>query len=394
MPKCNNPKKTWKYSNEFKVKAVLLSLIDGVRVKEVAATLDIHPFMLSRWRKEYRDGKIVADKRKKLTGVVSKHEKELSKVKRLEAENRKLKQEVDLPKKVATVSCGGTSARYRFIQRFGQELGIRKTCEWLGVSRSGYYDWVKRPLSGRKCEDEDLKTQIQQIFDESAGRYGSPRIWKALQNQGYEVSRKRVARLMQEMGLIGRVTRVTRRAPGVKRFLASGDNLRSDGAVPSSMNQVWVADVTYLKVKGQWHYLSAIMDLHSRRVVGWSLDTKRTTELTRRTLANAVRKRGAPPGLMLHTDRGVEYRGSEYQKDLKRYGIQHSLSRPGKCTDNAHMESFFHSLKAELIRGTIFHKASDLKYALARYINDFYNRKRLHSALDYQSPMEYERIAA
>ena len=253
---------------------------------------------------------------------------------------------------------------------------------------------MKRPPSSRECLDAELKVQIREVSEASAGRYGSPRIWKALQNEGYQVSRKRVARLMQEIGLIGRVTRVTRRAPGVKRFLASGENLRSDGAVPSSKNQVWVADVTYLKVKGQWQYLSVVMDLHSRRVVGWSVDTKRTTEVTRRTLANAVRKRGPQPGLMLHTDRGVEYRGSEYQKDLKRYGIQHSLSRPGKCTDNAHMESFFHTLKAELIRGTNFQTLSDLKYALARYINDFYNRKRLHSALDYQSPMEYERIAA
>ena len=239
-----------------------------------------------------------------------------------------------------------------------------------------------------------MKLEIQRVSDESAGRYGSPRVWKALQNEGYEVSRKRVARLMQEMGLIGRVTRVTRRAPGMKRFLASGENLRSDGAVPSSKNQVWVADITYLKVKGQWQYLSVIMDLHSRRVVGWSLDIKRTTEVTRRTLATAVRKRAPQPGLMLHTDRGVEYRGAEYQKDLRRHGIRHSLSRPGKCTDNAHMESFFHSLKGELIRGSTFQTADELKYALARYINDFYNRRRLHSALDYQSPIEYERIAA
>ena len=199
---------------------------------------------------------------------------------------------------------------------------------------------------------------------------------------------------MQEMGLIARVTQVTYRAPGLRRFLASGENLRSDGAVPDKKNQVWVADVTYLKVKNQWHYLSVIMDLYSRRVVGWSLDSKRTTEVTRRTLTNAIRKRGATKGLMLHTDRGVEYRGSEYQRALRKLGIVHSLSRPGKCTDNAHMESFFHSMKAELIRNTTFDSAEDLKYALARYINNYYNRKRLHSGIGYCSPMEYERIAA
>ncbi|MCT7360249.1 IS3 family transposase, partial [Thalassolituus pacificus] len=166
------------------------------------------------------------------------------------------------------------------------------------------------------------------------------------------------------------------------------------GAVPHCKDKVWVADVTYLKVKKQWHYLSVIMDLYSRRIIGWSLDSKRTIEVTRRTLMAAIRKRRPSEGLMLHTDRGVEYRGSGYQKELHRQGIKHSLSRPGKCTDNAHMESFFHSMKAELIRNTTFHSAEELKYALARYINDYYNRKRLHSGIGYCSPMEYEQIAA
>lgn len=239
-----------------------------------------------------------------------------------------------------------------------------------------------------------MSSAIKKISAQAEGRYGSPRIWEVLKNQGYSISRKRVARLMRDMGLIARVTQVTYRAPGMRRFLASGENLRPDGAVPPKKNQIWVADVTYLKVKQQWHYLSAIMDLHSRRIVGWSLDIKRTAEVTRRTLESAIRKRAIKNGLMIHTDRGVEYRGSEYQQCLKRHGILHSLSRPGKCTDNAHMESFFHSLKAELIRGVLFQSTADLKYALARYINDFYNRKRLHSGIGYCSPIEYERMAA
>ena len=262
------------------------------------------------------------------------------------------------------------------------------------MSRSGYYDWRKRVDSSRASENVALKIEIQKVYDSAEGRYGSPRVWKTLQHQGIAVSRKRVARLMQEMGLIARVTRVTYRAPGMRRFLSSGENLRSDGAVPSAKNKVWVADLTYLNVKNKWHYLSVVMDLHSRRIVGWSLDTKRTTEVTKRTLATAIKKRKPEKGLMLHTDRGVEYRGAEYQKDLKRHSILHSLSRPGKCTDNAHMESFFHTLKAELIRGTHFQSGEELKYALARYINDFYNRKRLHSGIGYCSPMEYERLAA
>lgn len=156
------------------------------------------------------------------------------------------------------------------------------------MSRSGYYDWLTREPSARSRSDKELKTLIQVISDDSEGRYGSPRIWKQLQNQGHQVSRKRVARLMREMGLIARVNLVTHRVPGMKRFLASGSNLRADGAVPEKKDQVWVADVTYLKVNKQWHYLSTIMDLYSRRIIGWSLDTKRTTAVTKRTLATAI----------------------------------------------------------------------------------------------------------
>jgi putative transposase len=295
---------------------------------------------------------------------------------------------------VATVSCGVTSVRYRFIKKFGIELGIKNLCVWHGVSRSGYYDWLKREPLSRAKEDKILKVEIQEIYDKVAERYGIPEIWKVLKKQRVTVSRKRVARLMQELGLIARVTRVTYRAPGMRRFLASGDNLRSDGAVPDKKDKVWVADVTYLKVKNQWHYLSAVMDMHSRRVIGWSLDNKRTADVTKRTLATAIRKRKPSKGLMLHTDRGVEYRGAEYQKELRRYGILHSLSRPRKCTDNAHMESFFHTLKGKLIRGTSFQSGDELKYALARYINDFYKRKRLHLGIGYYSPIEYEWMAA
>lgn len=262
------------------------------------------------------------------------------------------------------------------------------------MSRSGYYGWRDRQPSDRAIEDDDLVKRIRAIFESNEGRYGSPRVFRVLKKQGFSVGQKRVARLMRENGMVARVVKVTRRAPGSKRFLASGENLRPDGAVPATVNCVWVADVTYLKVKQRWHYLSVVMDLYSRAIVGWSLDESRTTSTTKRTLLGALSKRCPKPGLMIHTDRGVEYRGSDYQAVLKRNGITHSLSRPGQCTDNAHMESFFHSLKAELIRGRVFRDATDLRYALAGYINTYYNRIRLHSGIGYQSPMEYEGLAA
>ncbi len=188
--------------------------------------------------------------------------------------------------------------------------------------------------------------------------------------------------------------RVTTRSAFYKRFLTTGKNLRPDGEVPLAKDKVWVADVTYLKVKGVWRYLSVIMDLYSRRIISWSLDKSRTMEVTKRTLQNAIKKRKPSGNLMLHTDRGVEYRGHVYQKVLKRHGITHSLSRAGKCTDNAHMESFFHSMKVEVIRGNRFKNDKELRGTLGSYINKYYNVSRMHSGINYCSPVEYEALAA
>lgn len=199
---------------------------------------------------------------------------------------------------------------------------------------------------------------------------------------------------MREAALKGRVVRVTRRQPGLKRFNAKGENLLRKMSKPTAINQVWVADVTYLKVDGRWQYLATVMDLYSRRIIGWSLSTTRTTELTRAAMAYSLKKRDCSKGVLLHTDRGIEYTGGEFQKMLTENEFKHSLNRPGHCTDNAFMESFFHSLKAELIRGITYNSAVELRRSLSTYINNFYNTIRLHSGLDYKSPIEYEQRAA
>lgn len=267
-------------------------------------------------------------------------------------------------------------------------------CEFLGVSRSGYYDWRKRKLPERTKTDSQLKPIIQSIYNDGKGTYGSPRVFRALKKQGYAIGRKRVERLMREMKLVGRVVKVTRRAPGSKRFLASGENIRLGAERPTAVDQVWVADITYLKVNKRWMYLSVIMDLYSRRIIAWTLDKRRTAEVTKRTLEYALKKRRPPSGLIFHSDRGVEYRGDVFQKALSLRNIRHSLNRAGHCTDNAHMESFFHSMKAELIRGIRYVSESQLRYDLMKYINQFYNKKRLHSGIEYHSPIEYEQLAA
>lgn len=267
---------------------------------------------------------------------------------------------------------------------------MTRLCRWVGVSTSGFYAWEKRDASARDKDDRQLLQKITRIFLHSQGRYGSPRVHQALQSQGIHVGRKRVERLMRQAGLKGRVVRVTRRQPGLKRFKAKGNNLLRKLDAPTAINQVWVGDVTYLKLNGQWMYLATVMDYHSRRILGWSLSSTRTTALTCAAMKYALKKRQPMSGIIFHTDRGIEYMGSEFQRLLKSKGFRHSVNRPGQCTDNARMESFYHSLKAELIRGTLFRSVKTLRKALSKYINQFYNATRLHSGLEYLSPIKYE----
>jgi len=238
-----------------------------------------------------------------------------------------------------------------------------------------------------------LLTHIAAIHRHSHQTYGSPRVWAALRRQGERCGENRVARLMRGAGLTGRVVRVTRRAPGVHRFFEATDNLRLAAAKPITVNQQWVGDVTYLKVNATPCFLAVIMDVYSRKVVGWALGRDRTVNLTARAMQRAVRNRRAAPGLIFHSDRGIEYGAYRYRDLLARQGIQPSMNRPRCCQDNAHIESFFHSLKAEWIRGRPFTSFEALHSALQGYIR-FYNRHRLHSAIDYCTPEEYERRGA
>ena len=191
--------------------------------------------------------------------------------------------------------------------------------------------------------------------------YGIRRITKGLKRLGRCINHKRVARLMREVGMKGRVVKVTRRMPGFRRFMGQGENLRLKRPDAKKLNDTWVADVTYLKVQGKWLYLAVIMDIHSRRILGWSLSKTRTAQLTMRVLRQASQDRKPK---IFHTDRGIEYTGHRFQEQLKKLGLKSSLNRAGHCTDNAHMESFFHSMKAELIRGRRFQKEKDLRMAL------------------------------
>ena len=267
-------------------------------------------------------------------------------------------------------------------------------CTTYSVSRSGYYAWRSRADSPRSIENKALVKQIQRIHDKSHGIYGSPRITAVLRHQGYAYSENRIARLMQENGIVGRIHNVDWCNTKLQKFYTKTINKSMITAEPTKINQVWVGDVTYIRHQKRWWYLAVVMDVYSRKVVGWALGQKRTVDLTLKALRNAIYRRQPKSGLIFHSDRGVEYASYRYQDVLDKYGIHASMNRPGHCTDNAHMESFFHSLKGEWIRGHKYTTVKSLRQAIKDYIVCFYNRIRLHSSLDYQSPEEFERLVA
>ena len=267
-------------------------------------------------------------------------------------------------------------------------------CRRYKVSRSGFYAWLARDGSQRRRNDEELGVRIERIHRDSGARYGSPRVHQVLKREGIRCSNKRVARLMRERGLRARVSRLYRKGSGmVRRFFAKTGNLRLDGPLPTRADQIWVGDLTYLRLGKRWRYLATVMDLFSRRIVGWTLARNRTTEVTLRALKRAIAARSPQPGLLFHTDRGIEYSAYNFQDFLKAKGIVPSMNRPRHCQDNAHMESFFHSLKAELTHQRSYASDAELNASVAGYINRFYNDKRIHSSLGYHSPVEFECLA-
>jgi putative transposase len=266
-------------------------------------------------------------------------------------------------------------------------------CRRYKVSRSGFYAALARAGSQRRRNDEELGARIERIYWASAGRYGSPRVHKMLRRDGIRCSNKRVARLMRERGLRARVTRLYRKGSGmVRRFFAKTGNLRLEQPGPTRMDQIWVGDLTYVRLGKRWRYLATVMDLFSRKIVGWTLARNRTIDVTLRALKRAIAARNPMPGLLFHSDRGIEYSAYGYQDFLKANGITPSMNRPRHCQDNAHMESFFHSLKAELTHQRSYASDAELNASMAGYIDRFYNQKRIHSSLGYHSPVEYERL--
>jgi putative transposase len=264
-------------------------------------------------------------------------------------------------------------------------------CKVLQVSRSGYYAWSKRPPSPRTLENEQLSEEIQQIHQDSRKTYGSPRIHMALMAKGWEVSRQRVVRLMEKLGITAQTKRKFKATTDSGHDLPIASNVLDRNFVTSEPDQTWVADITYIWTTEGWLYLAVILDLFSRRIVGWSMAEYMRSDLVLSALDAALGHRiPSASGLLFHSDRGSQYASDTYQSALSNAGITCSMSRRANCWDNAVAESFFGTLKTELIHRTTFSTRTIAKTTIAEWIEVFYNRQRIHSTLGYVSPVQFE----
>ena len=285
--------------------------------------------------------------------------------------------------------------RFRFIQDYRDVYPVRLMCAVLEVSPAGYYAWRGRPVSARASANTTLLATIRQVHQDSGRRYGSPRVHASLRVQGRGVSRGRVERLMRRHGIRAIMAPPRRvRTTDSQHSLPIAPNLIERNFVAAAPNQVWLADITYIPTGEGWLYLAAVMDLFSRKIVGWAMRDHLRTELASSALAMAIRRQRPVAGLIHHSDRGVQYASYDYRAALSAARITASMSRKADCFDNAPMESFFHTLKTEHVHHRQYRNRAEAARDIFAFIEGFYNRTRLHSAIGYITPVQKELRAA
>ena len=280
--------------------------------------------------------------------------------------------------------------RYRAIQQHDRRYPIRLMCRTLAVSAAGYYAWRTRPESLRSIQARALRLAIRVVHQESRETYGSPRIWKALIKEGHRVGEHRVARLMRQDDIRAKTVKQWRATTQSQHRLPVAANTLDRQFTVAAPNRVWAGDITYVWTLEGWLYLAVLLDLYSRRVVGWAMGQRLTVELAEQALTMALANRAPTAGLLHHSDRGSQYAAMSYQRVLNGYGLIPSMSRKGNCWDNACVESFFGTLKRELVYHRRYATRAEATQDIFEYIEVFYNRQRCHSTLGYHSPAEYE----
>ena len=282
---------------------------------------------------------------------------------------------------------------FQFIEENRQQHKPVRLCRLFGVSKSGYYAWRNRPESNHRQYDTILKALIKELHQGYRRAYGAARLHQELRKRGYPCSRRRINRLMHEMKIKASTTGLYSWRPGLHEFYSSAGNQLSKLAKPSIPGEQWAGDFTYIKTRQGWFYHAVVLDLYSRKVVGWAFSRQRNTELTKSALRMALHRHPPKPGCLFHSDQGIEYAAHGYRDMVEQAGMVRSMSRKGNPLDNATMESFFHTMKAELIHHKLFENDIEAVAHIVEF-TEFYNRERLHSGIGYQSPMNYEKLCA
>lgn len=279
--------------------------------------------------------------------------------------------------------------KYAWVEKQRGHYPLDAMCNALSISASGFFSWRRGGQGAKRLTDTQLLTLIKALHAEIKGAYGWPRIWQELKARGIPAGKERIRKLMQAHGIRGRHKRRYKATTDSKHAFPVAPNLLNRQFRPDRPDQAWVTDITYVPTQEGWLYLAAVMDLHTRMIVGWSMDSRMTRDLVINALRMAWFRRKPKAGLLHHSDRGSQYASYDYQAVLKEYGMTVSMSRKGNCWDNAAMESFFNSLKNERVHHQRYGTREEAKRDIFDYIEGFYNRRRRHSTLGYVSPAEY-----
>lgn len=280
--------------------------------------------------------------------------------------------------------------KYQFVAAYQAEHRLTRLCQTLGVSRSGYYAWRRRPASPRTRANARLVGQMQQLHRQTKERYGAVKLWRALLASGVACGRHRVARLRRQYGLLARRVRRFRVVIEHHQFAPPAPNRLQQVFVAPAPNRIWAGDLTAIATRAGWVYLAVILDLYSRRVIGWAMSPRPDQHVALTALQMAMTHRRPRPGLIHHTDQGATYTSVAYQRQLVQTGLVASMSRKGNCYDNAVVESFFSTLKNELVHERDYHTREEAQAEVFEFIEVFYNRQRLHQTLGYVSPVQFE----
>ncbi|MCF6321895.1 MAG: IS3 family transposase [Rhizobiaceae bacterium] len=375
---------TKQHTIEFKQEAVRVALTSGLTRKQVAADFKIGFSTLARW--------IQLERRISPEPIIqSDLEKEVASLRK---ENRLLREERDVFKKSHHIFCGAKAMRFKFIEDNRGILPVGRLCGIMDVSSRGYRAWRSRPISQRQRGDMVLLAHIREQHKLSLASYGRPRMTEELKELGLNVGHRRVGRLMRQNAICVVRTRKHKVTTDSNHKFNIAPNLLNRNFTAQKPNQKWAVDISYIWTREGWLYLAVVLDLHSRRVVGWAVSNRMKRDLAIRALEMAVALRRPPKNCIHHSDRGSQYCSHDYQKLLRQHGFKVSMSGKGNCYDNAVVEAFFKTIKAELIWRQSWKTRRRAELAIFEYINGFYNPRRKHSALGWKSPLAFERMAA